>query len=60
MAQTVAEFAELMRPIPRGTAIKSCIHVLGGRPFRLPLLLLYTAISYAVFRGKVRSVDIHY
>ena len=32
----------------------------GAGLFVFPLLLLYTAISYAVFRGKVRSADINY
>ena len=27
--------------------------------FVFPLLLLYTAISYGVFRGKVRATDDH-
>jgi cytochrome d ubiquinol oxidase subunit II len=32
----------------------------GEGLFVFPLLLLYTAISYSVFRGKVRSASSHY
>jgi cytochrome bd ubiquinol oxidase subunit II len=32
----------------------------GEGLFVFPLLLLYTAISYSVFRGKVRSESSHY
>jgi cytochrome bd ubiquinol oxidase subunit II len=32
----------------------------GEGVFVFPLLLLYTAISYSVFRGKVRSAESHY
>ena len=32
----------------------------GEGLFIFPLLLLYTAINYSVFRGKVSSTDGHY
>jgi len=32
----------------------------GEGLFVFPLMLLYTAISYGVFRGKVRSTESHY
>jgi cytochrome d ubiquinol oxidase subunit II len=32
----------------------------GEGLFIFPLMLLYTAISYSVFRGKVRSTADHY
>jgi cytochrome bd ubiquinol oxidase subunit II len=32
----------------------------GEGVFVLPLMLLYTAVSYSVFRGKVRPADGHY
>ena len=32
----------------------------GEGLFVFPLLLLYTAISYGVFRGKVRTTEGHY
>ena len=32
----------------------------GEGLFVFPLLLIYTAISYSVFRGKVRATDGHY
>jgi cytochrome d ubiquinol oxidase subunit II len=32
----------------------------GEGLFVFPLMLLYTAISYTVFRGKVRSSEGHY
>jgi cytochrome d ubiquinol oxidase subunit II len=32
----------------------------GAGLFVFPLMLLYTAISYSVFRGKVRSTESHY
>ena len=32
----------------------------GEGLFVFPLLLLYTAISYDVFRGKVRTTEGHY
>ena len=39
----------------RGAAVQPCVHVLGRRSFVFPLMLLYTVISYSVFRGKVRA-----
>ncbi len=32
----------------------------GEGLFVFPLMLLYTIVSYAVFRGKVRTTDGHY
>jgi cytochrome d ubiquinol oxidase subunit II len=32
----------------------------GEGLFVFPLMLIYTAVSYSVFRGKVRSVSEHY
>ena len=31
------------------------LHVLGRRLFVFPLMLLYTVISYSVFRGKLQA-----
>ena len=37
----------------RGASFQSGVHVLGSGLFIFPLMLLYTVISYSVFRGKV-------
>jgi hypothetical protein len=37
-----------------GTTIQSHVHVLGGAVV-FPLMLLYTLISYSVFRGKIKT-----
>ena len=44
----------------RGAALESCLHVLGEGLFVFPLILVYTAISYSVFRGKVWSASGNY
>jgi hypothetical protein len=41
----------------RRAAVQSRLHVLGEGLFVFPLLLLYTAISYGLFRGKDRATD---
>ncbi len=32
----------------------------GAGLFVFPLMLVYTVVSYAVFRGKLHSTPIHY
>jgi cytochrome d ubiquinol oxidase subunit II len=32
----------------------------GEGLFIFPLMLVYTAVSYSVFRGKVRSASVNY
>jgi hypothetical protein len=44
----------------RGPAFESRLHVLGEGLFVFPLMLLYTAISLAVFRGKTTPAADHY
>ena len=48
-----------LRPYHRGScsaAVQPCLHVLGrGCLFVFPLMLLYTAISYSVFRGRSKG-----
>src|ERR1700692_4153258 len=40
---------------PIRAAVQSHVHVLGGVVV-FPLMLLYTLISYGVFRGKIKTV----
>jgi len=42
------------RPIP------ASLHVLRERALRLPLMLIYTVVSYRVFKGKVGNDNRHY
>ena len=44
----------------RITSFHAGIHVLGEGLFVFPLMLVYAAISYRVFRGKVSSTLDHY
>ena len=50
--------AKSFDPTSRGAPMQSCLHVLVRGIIVFPLMLIYTAISLSVFRGK--AVDLHY